>query len=247
MTDLTDERLAEIRALAEAATPGDWMACNMVHAERGDQMTPEEIGEYVTNSVKLGDPDRFLFITTSGEIAPDICHIGNGPAGPANAAFIAAAKPANVLSLLDALTSTRERAERAETEREDALEILCERYVTRELTKLARHAIDDIKKANDTICRLRGETDADADLRRFVHYVDHQWPMSPGEVSSIIDFAQGQMSRATAAEARVAALEAVLRQIAEGLTPPVPEGHYLAHRAAVKAARAALTTEKTDG
>ena len=75
-------------------TPGIWMVANMVHAERSDQMTPEEIGEYVSGCVRVSRErsgfDHFLFITTDGE-GPDICHVGNGPAGPANARLIAAA------------------------------------------------------------------------------------------------------------------------------------------------------------
>ena len=37
--------------------------------------------------------------------------------------------------------------------------------------------------------------------------------------------------------------EAALRVISEGLVSSAPEGHYLAHRHAVKVARAALKTE----
>lgn len=77
-------------------TKGEWQAFNMVHADRGDAMTPEEIGEYVKNSVLKsiadgGSADRFLFISTGEEGAPDICLVGNGPNGPANAKLIAAA------------------------------------------------------------------------------------------------------------------------------------------------------------
>ena len=54
-------------------------------------MTPEELGEYVCNSVKKGTHDKFLFV--SGRHADggdaDICHIGNGPCGDANARRIA--------------------------------------------------------------------------------------------------------------------------------------------------------------
>src|SRR5690606_24417669 len=69
----------------------------MVHGERGDAMTPEEIGEYVKNSVIVsavlgGSLDRFLFIRAGeGDDARDVCHVGNGPAGPWNAHLIAAA------------------------------------------------------------------------------------------------------------------------------------------------------------
>lgn len=77
-------------------TPGPWKVFNMVHEERGGPMTPEEIGEYVkANVIKSiedgGSADRFLFVSTEGENAPDICHVGNGPRGPFNARLIAAA------------------------------------------------------------------------------------------------------------------------------------------------------------
>lgn len=77
-------------------TSGNWCVFNMVHADSGEAMTPEEIGEYVKNSVLKsiengGSPHRFLFVSTTDEDAPDICLVGNGPNGPANAALIAAA------------------------------------------------------------------------------------------------------------------------------------------------------------
>ncbi len=79
-----------------AHSPAPWVAANMVHAERGDAMTPDEIGQYVANSVRKsiedgGATDRFLFITGVGDDAPDICLVGNGPRGPANARLIALA------------------------------------------------------------------------------------------------------------------------------------------------------------
>lgn len=82
--------------MGTAHTPGPWKAFNMVHGEHKRPMTPEEIGEYVTNSVRKsiedgGSADRFLFISGPGEDAPDICHVGNGPRGPVNAALIASA------------------------------------------------------------------------------------------------------------------------------------------------------------
>lgn len=77
-------------------TPGNWRAFNMVHADRGDAMTPEEIGEYVKNSViksieNGGSRERFLFVSTDAPDSPDICLVGNGPDGLANAVLIAAA------------------------------------------------------------------------------------------------------------------------------------------------------------
>jgi hypothetical protein len=78
----------------------------MIHEERGDQMTPDEIGEYVAGCVRKsiengGSAERFLFI--SGKDAPDICHIGNGPDGPANAALIVKAVNAHEQLLQTAL------------------------------------------------------------------------------------------------------------------------------------------------
>lgn len=99
-------------------TPGPWIACNMVHADRGDAMTPEELGEYVANNVRKsiedgGFADRFLFITTPGENAPDICHVGNGPRGSANARLIAAAP--------DMLEALAELLDAFETEPDDLM------------------------------------------------------------------------------------------------------------------------------
>ena len=89
------ELAEKLDALIESATPGPWMAANMVHAERGDRMTPEELGEYVANNVKRsrneGGSDDFLFVTTAEDDVPDICHVGNGPVGPYNARMIALA------------------------------------------------------------------------------------------------------------------------------------------------------------
>lgn len=58
------------------------------------------------------------------------------------------------------------------------------------------------KESGETICRLRGETDYDADLKRFVEYRDHTLHLSSGEFSAVIDFAQGQKARADALASR---------------------------------------------
>lgn len=96
-----------------AHTPTPWKAFNMVHSERGDAMTPDELGEYVKNNViksveSGGSLERFLFISTDGENAPDICHVGNGPRGPDNAAFIVLAVNSH-----DALVEALTEAEKA--------------------------------------------------------------------------------------------------------------------------------------
>jgi len=92
-------------------TPGPWIAYHMTHAERGDNLTPEELGEYVCNSVKKsalasGTTD-FLFVSAEKPDGPaDVCHVGNGPTSPANAKLIAAAP-----DLLHALTMVRDADE----------------------------------------------------------------------------------------------------------------------------------------
>lgn len=83
----------DLEKLLEQVTPGEWIGNNMVHADGERPMTAEEIGEYVCNSVKMGDSTRFLFVSgkhTDG-VDCDICHTGNGPRGPANTALIAMA------------------------------------------------------------------------------------------------------------------------------------------------------------
>ena len=83
--------IEQMRKDMEAGTQGNFTGHNMVHADRGDQMTPHEIGEYVANSVRMGDLSRFLFISGKHDDGGDcdVCHIGNGPHGPANARRIA--------------------------------------------------------------------------------------------------------------------------------------------------------------
>ena len=83
--------IEQIKADREAGTPGPWSGHNMVHADRGDQMTPEEIGEYVANSVRMGDQNRFLFVSGKHDDGGDcdVCHTGNGPRGAANTRRIA--------------------------------------------------------------------------------------------------------------------------------------------------------------
>lgn len=81
--------IERIKQARKQGTPGPWTVNNMVHAD-GRPMTAEEIGEYVTNSVKMGDPERFLFVSGKHDDGGDcdICHVGNGPRGQANAARI---------------------------------------------------------------------------------------------------------------------------------------------------------------
>lgn len=74
-------------------TPGPWVAYRLVHEDTNEPMTPDQIGEYVRNSViksaKESGSHDFLFISAEKPDGPaDVCHVGNGPTSPANAAFI---------------------------------------------------------------------------------------------------------------------------------------------------------------
>ena len=94
--------IEQIKADREAGTPGPWSGYNMVGAG-GKPLTPDEIGEYVCNSVKIGKEGQFLFVGGKHEDGGDcdICHTGNGPRGAANTARIARV-PTLEQSILDA-------------------------------------------------------------------------------------------------------------------------------------------------
>ena len=74
-------------------TPSPWTAYRMTHADTGEPLTPEEVGEYVVNSIhksaELSGTTDFLFVGTgTAKDGVDICHIGNGPNGPNGASTI---------------------------------------------------------------------------------------------------------------------------------------------------------------
>jgi hypothetical protein len=87
----------EAERLCQQATAAPWTAYRMTHEDRGDALTPEELGEYVKNSVlksaaESGTTD-FLFVGCEKPTGPaDVCHVGNGPTSPANAQFIASSR-----------------------------------------------------------------------------------------------------------------------------------------------------------
>lgn len=90
-------------------TPGPWTVYAMVHEDTNEPMTPEQIGEYVKNSViksaEQSGTRQFLFVSAQKPDGPaDVCHVGNGPTSPANAKLIAAAP-----ELLAALKTLRDR------------------------------------------------------------------------------------------------------------------------------------------
>jgi hypothetical protein len=109
--------IEQLEKMLADATQGPWVGYNMTKSD-GAQMTPQEIGKYVENSVKMGVQDRFLFVGGKYDHGGDcdICHTGNGPRGIANTALIASAPTlatAHIAALkrvaeLEALLAARE-------------------------------------------------------------------------------------------------------------------------------------------
>ncbi len=100
---LTKERLAELRRLAAAATPGPWKPYILP-----DPFSVEACAKYVAGCLERGSLAEFWFVSATKPDGPaDVCPVGNGPTPPANAAFIAAARTA-IPELLDAVEQVRE-------------------------------------------------------------------------------------------------------------------------------------------
>ena len=100
MTDPTPD-LAELRRLAESATPGPWEAFGAVDGRRGERWLGVTTDMRATESARAGDVFAAQDCTRQ------------------DALFIAAANPAVVLGLLDHLAHMREARDnaRAEVER----------------------------------------------------------------------------------------------------------------------------------
>jgi len=100
MTD-DDKLLASLTGF----TPGPWTGWNMIHADTGLPMTPDELGEMLKNNVLQsikdgGSAERFMFVSGETPIGPaDMCHVGNGPNGLRNTALIAAAPDLHRIAL----------------------------------------------------------------------------------------------------------------------------------------------------
>ena len=98
MPDLTPEKLAELRRLAEAATPGPWEAFGAVDGRRGERWLGVTTDMRATESARAGDVFAAQDCTRQ------------------DALFIAAANPAAVLGLLDRLAHMTEARDNARAE-----------------------------------------------------------------------------------------------------------------------------------
>jgi hypothetical protein len=76
--------------------------------------------------------------------------------------------------------------------------------------------------------------------------IDFDVTFDPPTVLALLDERDTAANRISELEARVGVLEGALTKIADGKVPPDMHGHYLAHREAVKIARAALTPQEKD-
>jgi len=100
MAEPTKEERAELRKLAEAATPGPWQVFEQhLDLEAPKQQALVEFERLLDG--QTGEFEPLLPMLTDGSMCPAIT--GCGPKSLQNANFIAAANPAVVLSLLDAL------------------------------------------------------------------------------------------------------------------------------------------------
>ena len=150
---VTPEMLAELRRLAEAATPGPW---------------------YLDGPWWYGDDDSAYCISTAedaGRIAvtiapPRYIFGGEREVRDANARFIAAANPAVVLALLDRLAHMREArdAARAEVKRLTALVEAVREYAAARQANIDHGPLLSAQKAaHDALLAALARLDASAD------------------------------------------------------------------------------------
>ena len=135
-TELNPEKLAKLRELAAAATPGPWVADEecVVHP-RPDIV----LASWLTKEASV-------VVAECGGVAFD-------PPRPADASYIAAANPATVLALLDEIERLREALERIAkptygTELTDTDEERAKHYWTllQVMQHIARKALDAAKE-----------------------------------------------------------------------------------------------------
>jgi hypothetical protein len=122
------------------------------------------------------------------------------------------------MSKEDTMTKTPEGADISALQRQVAA-IIVRDVLQEDFDDLVEGYLDEIMQASLRIIRLPGYT---AVARAF------ETNLADAVIAS------------SAAASRIEELEAAMGDIAEGLVPPIPHGHYLAHRHAVNVARVAL-------
>lgn len=113
---MTAPMLARLRELLAAASGGNWTAYRMVHEDHGGDLSPDEAGEYVRNSVVRSAAESgsnaFMAVLVDKPDGPaDVCHVGNGPTSRANCALIAEMRNAlpALLAVAEAADHLRDR------------------------------------------------------------------------------------------------------------------------------------------
>lgn len=94
-------------------TPSPWLPRVLTHAERGDLLTAEEIGEYVRSGVLVSaeKSGSLEFVAVqAGDL--HVCLVGNGPNRVANARLIAAAPALHVRVIAEAVLALVEPRKR---------------------------------------------------------------------------------------------------------------------------------------
>lgn len=140
--------VAELRRLAEAATPGPWEAFGAADGRRGERWLGVTTDMRATESARAGDVFAAQDCTRQ------------------DALFIAAANPAAVLGLLDHLAHMREARDnaRAEVERLTALVDAVREYAAARQANIDHGPLLSARKAaHDALLAALARLDASAD------------------------------------------------------------------------------------
>jgi len=111
---LSRERIAELRRLAEAATPGPWRGTTIGTASQRDaamQAAQAVLARRLSDGPDIEFSD-LSWVRTEGDDSLNVAVVGNGPTSPENAAYIAAVSPDVVLALLAAIPAKPDDGER---------------------------------------------------------------------------------------------------------------------------------------
>jgi hypothetical protein len=156
----------------------------------------------------------------------------------------------HLASNAEALAKAQARIAELEAEAAEAAAVFATRYPRPEpLPTSVRRLMKDHADIIETVCRLRGECKFDEDLARFMRIIDHEPSVSRGQMSDMLDFAQGQKARAEAADAALAECRATVANWIErerkALSKQgVTHGHQHAALAVLEEELSALATKE---